>query len=617
MAKRSLLIPVRRCKESSGAYRVPEKIIIASCRTADALPLSQLAASLKALGVRSRTVFDTATPAGIRVGRSPKPAHAEGYRLTVTPDGVEILANTDAGAYYGVQTLRELLRCHGTKLPCCRIDDEPDFPRRAIYMDCARGKIPTVETVKALIERLASWKINEFQIYIENGFAYRCHPISRGESPFTPAEILEIQDHCKAHHIRFVASLASLGHQEQTLRQPAYRHLTEIAQGRNPGGTTLCPIDPGSIRLLRDEYTEFLPLTEANDFNACGDEPWELGKGRSKARCEKIGKGRVYVEFMKKVADISRDLGKRPNFWADIVLEHPELLKDWPKDIVMLNWDYNAKGKRIPRTHEIADAGLPLMVCPGTNGWGSHGSRWPAARDNVAKFVRVGRQCGAEGVLHTDWGDGGHRNTLGVSLCSYAHAGAHSWFGRGVDDAAFPKTFFFHALGQDDHTMARAFETLAGVTRTGLLYYNLTSTVRGDGIRRGRYFTRVSMGSGWNWFDHPTDGVDRIIEQSARLMEPSAWPAVPSGAFDAHTRADFLVAARQDYTTALRFMLGHRHRAGEKVTAADWRKLESALRQLRKQFDGAWLARNKPSRLAENQFLMDDAADECRALSKA
>ncbi len=111
-----------------------------------------------------------------------------------------------------------------------------------------------------------------------------------------------MQGYAKMHFINFVPSLTSFGHFEKILMLPEYQHLGEMPGFRgHPGGSTLCPGDPGSIKLLEDMYDDFLPLFDAEDFNACGDEPWELGKGRSKARAKRIGLGRVYLDFLLKI----------------------------------------------------------------------------------------------------------------------------------------------------------------------------------------------------------------------------------------------------------------------------------------------------------------------------
>ncbi len=623
-SKRFLCIPVRKWRSRAGVFTFANAARLASARAVDALPLAQLRDELAVAGVlRVRAVVAAAGPAALQIRRAPTVSHPEGYRLDITPEGICLTTRTDAGAYYGIQTLRDLIRLHGRTLPAVQIDDEPDFRRRGIYYDCARGKMPTVATLKSLVERLAHWKINELQLYIENGFAVHQHPtIGRGFDPFTPADIAELQAFCGAHHVRFVGSMASLGHMELVLSNPRYTHLGELPgmQGY-AGGTTLCPTDPGSVRLLRDLYDEYIPLFEAEDFNACGDEPWELGKGRSQAVAARVGVGRLYLDFMRQVHALCVAQGKRTNLWADIVLEHPDLLGMWPNEIVMLNWGYDARSRSIKQTRIIAEAGLPFMVCSGTNGWASHGTRLRMAIDNVSAFSAEARRYGAEGILHTDWGDGGHRNLLAVSLCSFAHAAAHAWHGRGVDDANFPRIFCRNYFGQRDDRLADNLEAMGGICDTvgsyGGLYFSLRCSM---GKRRRRKLLRVDHGFGPGEAVLPSLSSDRL-EAAIALLEPlrvgSAWPELPpwADAFDRLAMDVFRLAVEQDYAACRRLLLANHLREGRPPPASAWLALDTMLDGLGTRFDRLWLAQNRPSRLHENQFLLALARKECRALA--
>jgi hypothetical protein len=457
-----LLIPVKKFSFQPGFFSWPKKTVLASPRTADVLPLQQLRRDLSKQSLKARIVGNAYGSADVRIYRDNKTKNSEAYRIVVSPGGVEIYAGADAGAYYALQTLRDIVAIYGMKLPACTIKDEPDFKRRGVYHDCSRGKVPKLETLKELVTKLAHWKINELQLYIENVFTFKQHPdIGKGFSPFTPEEILSLQDHCRSHHVKLVGSLASFGHLEKILALPRYQHLGEMPGFRGfGGGTTLCPSDSGSIKLIEELYSEFVPLFEAEDFNVCCDETWELGRGRSKKRAERIGTGRVYLDFLIKIYRLCQRHGKRMNAWADIVLKHPELMSELPGDIVLLNWEYEQDGININRTKEIAEAGVGLMVCPGTSGWLTHGSRMSNSMANVSNFAAQGRKHNAEGLLNTDWGDQGHRNFLGVSLHSFAHGAAHAWNDKAVDDQNFTKNFCYHVFGQHTDRMAKALQML-------------------------------------------------------------------------------------------------------------------------------------------------------------
>src|SRR5664279_5671241 len=100
-------------------------------------------------------------------------AKAEGYALTISKTGIEISFRETGGLRAAAATLRQLLRQYGRRLPCLKIRDWPDFPRRGVMLDISRGRVPKLETLFELVEHLADFKINEFQLYTEHTFAYR------------------------------------------------------------------------------------------------------------------------------------------------------------------------------------------------------------------------------------------------------------------------------------------------------------------------------------------------------------------------------------------------------------------------------------------------------------
>ena len=607
-----LLIPVRRVIFHKGFFRWPAHAILASCRSPDIVPLEQLRDDLSRHLLKARIVRNAFGPAAVRIYRDKNIAGCQAYSLIITPDGIEIYAGSDAGAYYALQTLRDLVVIYGMTLPACRIEDEPDFCRRGVYHDCSRGKVPKLDTLKDLVKWLAHWKINELQLYVENVFTFKQHPdIGKGFSPFTPDEIVSLQDYCRIHHVKLVGSLASFGHLEKILALPQYRRLGEMPGFRNfPGGTTLCPIEPGSIKLITELYSEFVPLFEAEDFNVCCDETWELGKGRSKKRAARIGTGRVYLEFLLKIYRLCQKHGKRMNAWADIVLKHPELLSKLPKDIVLLNWEYERNGANIPRTREIADAGLAFMVCPGTSSWLTHGSRLPNSMANVKSFAAQGRKFHAEGMLNTDWGDQGHRNLLGVSLHSFAHGAAHAWNGKAVDDTRFTENFCYHAFGRHKDCMAEGLRLLGSTYITcgtaspneSLLYHALIEPlVHADRPLR----SPIDAMS--------TAGLEQIL---AQLSDTKLWPQMPKSEehFEQLALREFKLAAQMDCLAARRALAAKSLRAGKNVKSSELRQISEQMQDMAEDFKQLWLLRNKVSRLRDNLRLFQQAQQELQKL---
>ena len=546
--------------------------------------------------------------------------HEEGYILEVTSNGIEIEAHTKAGVFYAMQTLRDYRRIHGNTLSCTRIEDWPDFAMRGVYFDVSRGKVPTVETLKQLIETLAHWKINELQLYIENVFTFSKHPsIGKGWSPMTPEELLELQAHCEKHHMRFVPTLTSFGHFEKILALPEYIHLAELPGHLGyPGGTTLNPGHPGSIQLVKELYDEFLPLFSATQANACGDEPWELGDGASKAVVEAKGKGEVFLDYMLQLHEIVKANGKQMQIWADMVLEYPELIDRFPKDIVMINWEYSgdpATPGRMKHCDLFKAHGFEWIAAPGIGSWNSHGTNRPNAMSNIRSFANLAREHGALGLLNTHWGDCGTRTPHACILHGFAYGAAHAWNGQAVDDNLFTETFAETLFGPASETAALIRTTGETQSRTGSeVYHCLVAAV--DPQRN--IFEGMDPASPvrWQWsnineFFEAADPIKCATtgEELEKLLSGPMKVALP--AEQALYLDELTLAARMDLAACRKVVLTCRRRGGERVEPQEWAALARELEGLSADFEGNWLLRNKPSRLADNLSVLRSATQEC------
>lgn len=300
------------------------------------------------------------------------------------------------------------------------------FAVRSYMLDISRDKVPTMGTLKQLVEILEKFNYNQLQLYTEHTFAYSKHEaVWKDASPMTAQEIRELDLFCAMHGIDLVPNQNSFGHLERWLVKPAYNHLAELPHGGAPlpwGGfkkdpTTLCPTDPASLEFLAGLYDELLPNFESRLFNIGCDETFDLlGEGRSAAVVKERGEGRVYLEFLLKVAELVRKRGKRPMFWGDVILRHPELVPELPKDLVALDWGYEGNHPFMDEAAKFAAAGLDFYVCPGTSSWNSLAGRVENMRENMIAAERAGHLHGAKGFMVTDWGDGGHWQPLAASL---------------------------------------------------------------------------------------------------------------------------------------------------------------------------------------------------------
>lgn len=355
----------------------------------------------------------------------------EAYELVCGKDGVKLTSESLRGAFYGIQTLRQLIKNSRGELNECVICDSPDMENRGFYHDVSRGRVPTVDGEKKLIDILAYYKINSLQIYIEHAFdfeEYRCFLDPEGY--LTAEEILELDDYCFENFIDFVPSLSTFGHLYRLLESDEYKHLCELEEFEHDKNMwkdrmlhhTIDASNPESFKLICSLIDQYIPLFRSEYFNICCDETFDLCNGRNKGK----DKAALYLEFTTKLINYVQSKGKRVMMWGDIALNHPEIIPSFPEDTIMLCWDYS-NTPNIANIDKFAEFGMTQMVCPGCSSWNHFCEVVNYASPNIVGMIDGGVKNNAMGVLNTAWGDYGHVCPLNCTLYGLVLAAARSW----------------------------------------------------------------------------------------------------------------------------------------------------------------------------------------------
>jgi hypothetical protein len=409
-------------------------------------------------------------------GREP----AEGYAITIEPAGVHIAAAGRAGIHYAAITLAQAVRECGPVLPCGDIADHPDFPVRGVMLDVSRDKVPTIETLFALVDMLCALKVNQVQLYTEHAFAYRGHEEVWAEaSPLTGEEVLLLDAYCRERFIELVPNQNSFGHMMRWLTLPRYRHLAACPEGclsedgRQWPPFSLDPSSPACVEFLDGLYGQLLPHFRSRLFNVGCDETFDIDQGRNRERCAREGKGRVYLEFLSKIHALVKRHGRRMLYWGDIVMQHPELVPELPRDAVALEWGYEADHPFEDHCRRFAAAGLSFYVCPGTSSWNSIAGRADNCLANLRSAAESGLRHGASGYLNTDWGDNGHWQVLPVSFLGLAAGAAFSWSLAQATEESIMEGLDLHVFRDRARVTARLARELGNLYRhAGALMHN-------------------------------------------------------------------------------------------------------------------------------------------------
>ncbi|KNY07642.1 beta-N-acetylhexosaminidase [Microbacterium sp. GCS4] len=177
-------------------------------------------------GIRLTTT-DAAEPGAITLRVESGAAPAEGYRLSIG-ESLQIVGGDEAGLFYGVQTLLQLLSedAGAWSLPRVEIVDAPRFPRRGVMLDVTRHFFDVAE-VKRFIDETSALKFNHLHLHLSDDQGWRIHidswpkltELSSASAAdgdrggfYTQDDYREIVAYAAAHHMIVIPEIDLPGH---------------------------------------------------------------------------------------------------------------------------------------------------------------------------------------------------------------------------------------------------------------------------------------------------------------------------------------------------------------------------------------------------------------------
>jgi hexosaminidase len=340
----------------------------------------------------------------------------EGYAIVPEENGLAVIAETPAGIFYGVQTVKQLIHWSGKEsvLLTPTIRDWPAMAHRGLSDDWSRGPLPNMEFLKREIRTLAAYKYNIFSPYFEHTFAYASTPVAAFPGgAMTPDEARELVAFAAKYHIIIIPEQEAFGHLHHVLKFEQYSPL-----GETPHGHVLAPGDANTLPQIGTWFGELAQVFPGPYAHIGADETAELGLGRTRDEVKQQGLGKVYLDFLSKINATLEPNKKRLLFWGDIAVNSPELVGTLPKDMIAVPWEYDAAPDFTKQIEPFTKAGLETWVAPGVNNWSRLYPNNNEALGNIRAFVRDGQKLGAVGMLNTVWNDDGEgifdQNWFGV-----------------------------------------------------------------------------------------------------------------------------------------------------------------------------------------------------------
>lgn len=418
-----ILPNVRKIVTMEGAFLIPSKWRV---RQEDTTTLSPIVLN---------TLFSWQSEQGLEADLtlrfSSQKLPKEGYLLTILPNKILLEGADQDGLLHGLATLKQL--SFHSSIPSMTILDDPELPVRGFLLDISRDQIPTLDSLKELVRLMWLIKLNHLELYVE-GFSLELPQFSDlpVDHPLTLAEYSELEAYASQFGIDLVPNMNTFGHMTEWLKLDKYRQLAECESGYRLFGypfppSTLNPTDPASTLLVKNMLAPLLETSNSGFFHLNADEPFELSQGKSKELCEEKGLGSVYLDFLLPLFTWVQSQGKQPIIWGDVLANHPEILRRFPKSVIVTDWGYDHDHDFETPAKRFESERIPFLCAPGTSSWNSFASRRFDMLESTVHAVKAAKNHGGLGILMTDWGDFSHPQPFIVSLHGLVFGAACSW----------------------------------------------------------------------------------------------------------------------------------------------------------------------------------------------
>jgi len=281
-----------------------------------------------------------------------------------------------------------------------------NFTVKAFHLDL-RIQVMTMPALKIFAKHLQQGGINTLILEYEATYPYKKHPLIANRYAFTKEEISSFVAFCNQLGIDVIPLQQSFGHVEYILRHYRYASLREDEKDLSQ----VCPLQTaGDSVLFSDLYTELAAVHTSRYIHIGGDETLLLGHcARCRAKAEKEGISKLYIDYINMLCRIAIRLGKRPVLWADIALKYPEALQLLPKETIFVDWNYGWALNRFGDHQKLVESGYEIWGAPALRSSPDNYflTQWEKHFNNIRDFIPVARQLGYKGIVMTSWSTSG------------------------------------------------------------------------------------------------------------------------------------------------------------------------------------------------------------------
>ena len=307
------------------------------------------------------------------------------------------------------------------------IEETPAFSNLGVMLDVSRGAIPRVETMKAVLRKMALLGYNALMLYTEDTYPVAEQPwFGYLRGGYQKEELKELDRYAKELGIELIPCIQTLAHLDRFLHWPAARsRYLDSAD-------VLLADSPDTDALLEEMFRSLRACYTSNRIHIGMDEAMGLGLGQHLALHGYEPPMNIMLRHLKKVCALCEKYGFAPMMWSDMffrflsqegnyydVQELPEALKDaMPQGVQPVYWDYYHEDPQFYREKLRLHHQLSAQTSFAGGGWSwlSPVTDYALCAKRSVPALDACRDTGVSEVWLTLWGDDGGEASIWSSL---------------------------------------------------------------------------------------------------------------------------------------------------------------------------------------------------------
>lgn len=285
-----------------------------------------------------------------------------------------------------------------------------------IMLDCSRGAVMNLPSLKRYIELLAKMGYKTLQLYTEDTYEIKEEPYFgylRGK--YTQAELREIDAFTLEKGIELIPCIQTLGHLDALVRWDRYQPIMDI-------DNILLADDERTYELIDRMFSALESTFTSRRVHIGMDEVHRVGLGKHLQLHGYENRTAILLRHLKRVTEIADKHGFHPMMWSDMFFAlatggsyrlgaevSEKVVEEVPQNLDLVYWDYYRFDKdfyaNVLRAH--GKFRNRIIFAGGLWTWRGFAPHTYTSLKTTSAAMAACREVGCRNIFFTLWGDDG------------------------------------------------------------------------------------------------------------------------------------------------------------------------------------------------------------------